>query len=109
MKPQQTYQAVLGMVIGLSVLSHLLKQPFIAYMALTLAFLSLMKESFGEILVGTLHTLMSFIFGGVLKAVLIFVYLLLLTPIAIIRKKQLSSKGWQIARPSDEAQMKYTW
>jgi len=109
MKPQQVYQAVLGMVIGLSILSYLVQLPLIAYIALTLAFLTLVSETLGRYLVGTMHAVISYIFGWALKAILVIVYLLLLTPIALLRRRARKAEGWQAGKVLDESQMKYTW
>jgi hypothetical protein len=109
MQPQQIYQPIVGMVIGFSILSYLLQQPIIAYIVLATAFISLVSERVGGLLVRTVHAIISFVFGWLLKAILATIYFLLLTPIALFRKKQPKEDGWQPVKAAGESQMKYTW
>jgi hypothetical protein len=109
MTTQRPYQAILGMVIGLSALSFLLKQPLIAYAVLTLAFLALASERFAGNLVRVMHFLIGFVFGWILKAVLAVVYLLLITPIALIRSSKKRPEAWQEGKIANKNQMEFTW
>jgi uncharacterized membrane protein len=109
MTTQRPYQAILGMVIGLSALSFLLKQPLIAYAVLTLAFLSLASERFGSFIVRGMHAVIGFVFGLILKVILALVYILLITPIAVIRSKKKQSEAWHEGKASDKKQMTFTW
>jgi|GEM_PF-5753823 len=110
MKSRQTYQQILGMVIGLSVLSYISRQPYISYFALSIGFLSIASERFARAWVHYTHKILVAVFGFILKLILGVIYYVIITPIGIIKRKEKKHEGWQgISRKEDPEQMKYTW
>jgi hypothetical protein len=95
MKHSGPYQQVLAMVIGLSLLSVLVGKEVIAWVAWGLGFLCLAWEHFAVGLNTLLSRLAVFVFGNLLRLILVVLYMLIITPIALVVKKRNLPGGWK--------------
>jgi hypothetical protein len=91
------YQQVLAMVIGLSLLSVLVGKDVIAWVAWGLGFICLAWQDFALALTNMLSKAAAFVFGNLLRLILVIVYLLIITPTALIVKKRNLPGGWKEA------------
>lgn len=105
---RSTYQAVLGMVMGLTILSLVTQQPYTTYAGLMIGFMALLRESWGNKLVAVVHLVLNAVFLTLLKTLLLILYLGLMSPIAIIKGRKWAGRGWQ-SKEKKTSKMEYTW
>jgi hypothetical protein len=108
MGERSTYQAVLGMVLGLTILSLVSQQPYTTYAGLIIGFMALLRESWGGKLVTVVHHILNLAFLTLLKLLLLILYLGLMSPIAFIKGRKRPGMGWQ-SKDEKPSKMEYTW
>ena len=98
------------MVIGWNILSYWTGIFWIGYFALTIGFLGIASEKFAQKTMQIVHSVFKFIFNIVQKIMLTIVYLLVFSPIAIIKKKKISSENhWITPNATTGADLKKLW
>lgn len=98
------------MVIGWNILSYWTGIFWIGYFALVIGFLGIVSEKFAIKTVQIIHGVFKFIFNIVQKLLLTFVYFLVLSPIALLKKKSTSSDNhWITPGPTVGSDLKKLW
>lgn len=104
------YIALLSMVIGWNILSYWTGIPWIGYIALAIGFTGIISETFTSLLINIIHTIFRVVFQVVQKIFLTLMYFLVITPIALIkRKNQKKLDSWYTPEKKKLQQFEKMW
>ena len=104
------YLPLLSMVIGWNLLSYLTGMFWIGYLALAIGFAGIVSEKIAVKTIQIIHGVFKFIFNIVQKVMLSIVYFLVFSPIALLKKKNLTSENhWIIPKSTLGSDLKKPW
>lgn len=104
------YIALLSMVIGWNILSYWTGIHWIGYVALTIGFIGIISENFTNRLINITHGIFRIVFQFVQKIFLSILYFIVITPIALIkRKNQKTQDTWFTPEKKELQQFEKLW
>lgn len=107
---KENYISLLSLVIGWNILSYWTGIHWIGYTALIIGFIGIVSETFTNRLIAIIHNIFKWIFHLLQKIILTMIYFLIVTPIALVKRKDKKNNStWIIPVEKSTHQFEKMW